>query len=166
MSFQEKFIQDPRGRSAIFALIIAGVLFIISMLIPLADPSTESWYSGLYMDLSLPEEDRFNWTLVIIESLLFTLFYLFFTVFLGGSAEVRGAVPSWREIFTGVIFTLIFAAFIPRFGISGGIAGGLSDTGVNNFTESMQTAVFWFTVLGIFLMTLYIFFTGPKQEKE
>ncbi len=164
-SIIETFIERPTGRTAVISFILAAFFFIVAWFIPLVDPTVQNWYSFLYKDISLPEDERFNWYLVIIESLLFSLFYLFSVIFLGSIADLRNTIPSWFELFVSASITVLISILIPKFGIGGsGISGSGSDTGLNNFTAKMQTAVFWFTILGILLFTLYIIYSAPKEE--
>lgn len=156
-SLVEQYIENPTGRTVIFSFLIAAFLFLISWFIPLANPGEESWYNFLYKDLTLPVEDRFNWGLVIVEVLLFTLFFFFMVVFLGSLSDMRNTLPSYFEMFTAAVITLTLAAFIPKIEVTGA-------EGAGNFTPGMQTGVFWFSVLGVILMILYIYFTRPADE--
>jgi hypothetical protein len=163
-SLVEKYFENPTGRTAIFSFLIAAFLFLISWFIPLANVAEDSWYSFLYKDVTLPVEDRFNFGLVIIEVILFTLFFFFVVVFLGSMADLRNTLPSYFEIFTAAVISITLAAFIPKIGVTGGVAGTGTDKGVSHFTPDMQTTVIWLTILGILLMTLYLYFTRPADE--
>ena len=164
MSFVEKYIENPTGKSALISTITAGLFFILSWLIPLAPYEDGKWYLFLYKDITIAAEDRFNWGLVLIEVILFALFFFYLTVALGNYAEIRDSLPGWKELGTAVLITITLAAFVPKFGITGDLSGSASDKGFNHFTESMQTVVFWFTLLGIIIATLYLRYTEPKQE--
>ena len=156
-SLVEQYIENPTGRTVILSFLIAAFLFLISWFIPLANPSEESWYSFLYKDLTLPVEDRFNWGLVIIEAVLFTLFFFFMVVFLGSLTDLRNALPSYFEMFTAAVITFALVIFIPKIGVTGA-------EGAGNFTPEMQTAVLWFSILGVVLIFLYLYFTRPADE--
>ncbi|MHA2250791.1 MAG: hypothetical protein ACXAD7_10525 [Candidatus Kariarchaeaceae archaeon] len=164
-SVSEQLFQSPTGRTAIFSFLIAAALFLFAWVIPLASLDGDPWYDFLYKDVTLPEEDRFNWGLVLVESLLFTLFYLFILIFFGSLAELRNNLPSWGEVVISAIITVGFAFFLPKFTTSGSVEGTENETGANHFTGPMQTAVFWLSVLGIILMTLYVIYSGKDQEE-
>ena len=57
-SFVEQYIENPTGRTAMFSLIIASFIFLLTWLIPLSNPAEGDLFSFLYKDISLPEEDR------------------------------------------------------------------------------------------------------------
>ncbi len=158
-SLVEQYIENPSGRTAIFSFLIAAFLFLISWFIPLANPSEDSWYGFLYRDLTLPVEDRFSTGLVVVETLLFTFFFFFMVIFLGSLADLRNTLPSYFEMFTAAIVTIALALFIPQIEVTGA-------QGASNFTPGMQSGVFWFTLFGIILMVLYIYFTRPTEEEN
>ena len=106
-SFVEQYIENPTGRTAIFSLIVAAFIFMLTWLIPLSNPAEGDFFNFLYMDISLPAEERFNTALVIIESVLFSFFYLFLAIFLGNLSELRNSIPSWFEIFTSAVITIV-----------------------------------------------------------
>ncbi len=165
-SISEQLIQNPTGRTAIFSLLIALFLFFLAWIIPLANITGGEWYDFLYKDVELPENERFNWALMIIETLLFTIFYLFLVIFFGSLAELRNNLPSWGEVFISAVITLGLAYFLPRFSTSGTIEGTESESGFNHFTGDMQIAVFWLTLLGIILMTLYIIYSDDEKMQS
>ncbi|MHA2250838.1 MAG: hypothetical protein ACXAD7_10760 [Candidatus Kariarchaeaceae archaeon] len=163
-SLSEQLFQSPTGRTVIFSFIVAAFLFLLAWVIPLASLDGDPWYGFLYKDTTLPETDRFNWSLVLIESFLFTLFYLFILIFFGSLAELRNNLPSWGEVIISAIITIGFSYFLPKFTTSGTVEGTERSTGANHFTGEMQTVVFWFTILGIILMTLYVIYSGSESE--
>lgn len=149
-------LNRPIGRTAIISFLIAAILAVVSIIIPLANPVTasKSWYKFLY------NNGTFNWPLVILESIVLIIMYFFLVVCLGSFAEINNRLPSWGEVIAAIIITLIFALFAPKLSISGQTSASV----VNNFSSHMQAATFWFTVLGIIIMTLYIIFSEDKSK--
>lgn len=164
MSFVEKYIENPTGKSALISTITAGLFFVISWLIPLAGYEEGKWYLFLYKDITIAAEDRFNIGLVLLEVLLLTLFFFYLTVALGNYSEIRDSLPGWKELGTAFVITITLAAFVPKIGITGDFTGTATDKGFNHFTESMQSTVFWLTLLGIIIASLYLKYTQPKEE--
>ncbi len=163
MSFIEKYIENPIGRSGLISFLIATVVFLLTWLIPFAPYTNGAWYLFLYKDIKIPVEDRYNLLLVIVDVLLLLVFYFYLTVSLGNFAEVRNRLPGWSELVPSVIITGFMAWFQPLFGINGALVGTDKDTGFNHFTPDMHLSVFWATVVGIILITLYFMNSGPKE---
>ncbi len=69
------------------------------------------------------------------------------------------------EVFISAIITIGLAYFLPRFTTAGNVQGTTQESGVSHFSSSMQTSVFWLTVLGIILMTLYVIYSGENEEE-
>ena len=150
---------------------ITGILAILfgyfAFLLPLAPTDTESWYSGLYMDITLPDEERFNALLVFLEVLFLSLTYLFLTIALAAQAQVQRQIPSWTQLVISGIITLILASIFPEISVGEASLEGASGSGYNHFTPAMQTWTFWGTVIGVLLFSLYIIYTSPpKVEAE
>lgn len=154
---------NPQGRNALFTGIVALLLVFLAFYIPLVE-NPAAWNKFLYKDLTLPEKDRYNIWLVLLETIILTLIYFFTLICLGSYAEFRNRLPSWGEVFTSGIFTIALATFFPRFSVGGGLQGTTASTGYNYFTSSMQWSVFFGTVLGMVLVTLYIMYS--EEEKQ
>ena len=166
MSTVNRIFETPIGRTAVISVLIAAFLGIIAILIPLATLENDPWYRFLYLDVELPEDERFNLGLVLLESLVLTLFYLFLTIFMGSLAELQNRLPSWGEVFFAGGVTLIAAFFLTKLGIGDvAIEGSTSALGFNHFTGSMQSSVFWFTFIGMILMTLYLMYSQEPENK-
>ncbi|MHA2090590.1 MAG: hypothetical protein ACW98K_07000 [Candidatus Kariarchaeaceae archaeon] len=155
-TLSEQLFQNPTGRTAMLSLLIALFLSLFAWVIPIATLEGDPWYSFLYEQ---------SWLLVFVESLLFTLFYFFALIFFGSLQELRNNLPSWGEVFISAIITLGLAYFLPRFTTGGTVQGTTQESGVSHFSSSMQTAVFWFTAIGIILMTLYVIYSGENEEE-
>lgn len=165
MSFSERYITNPMGRTALISFLLSLIFAYLSFLLPLAPADNNAWYSFLYSDITLPPEERFNWGLVILESFFFGLFFFFLVVGLGAYAEVQNRLPSWTEFIVAAIITIILSLLLPQISVGEGSVGEISGSGFNHFTTKMQTAVFFFTLLFMILWTLYIYYSAPNQEK-
>ncbi|MDH5401270.1 MAG: hypothetical protein OEZ01_11720 [Candidatus Heimdallarchaeota archaeon] len=166
VSFKD-LTNTPTGRTAIISLLLALLMFFFSWLIVLSNPSEEVWYFFIY---NVENEGDFNWWIVIIESILFTLLYLFLVIFMGNLAELNNQIPTWKEVFYSAAITLITAIFIPKskvgvFELSDDIGQDSLQTGeiYQNTTETMQWVIVLFAAIGIVLMTLYLMYTEPKE---
>lgn len=157
--------ESPLKKTLLFSAVISLILFWVAFTLPLLENTEDAWYNFLYKDLNTPEEDRYNITLVLLETLALSLFYLFSLIFVGSLAELRNNLPSWNEVFVSGTVTLILAFFFPRFSVGGGIEGTESSTGFNHFTSDMQLSVFLLTIVGIFLMTLYVMKSSQDNEE-
>ncbi len=163
-SSSSSLFDNPLKRTLLFSTLIALILVWIAGILPLLEDTENAWYSFLYKDLEIPEEDRYNFVLVMVETLALSFFYLFMLIAVGSLAELRNNLPSWNEVFVSGSVTLILAFFFPRFSVRQGIAGTESSSGFNHFTSSMQTSVFFFTLLGIILLTWYVMKSAPENE--
>ena len=75
MSSYEKYVNSEIGRTFLISGLLALILGYLTIIIPLADTvSTDPWYSFLYNDVTIAEEDRFNAFLVILETLFLYYF--------------------------------------------------------------------------------------------
>ena len=157
--------ESPLKKTLLFSAVISLILFWVAFTLPILENPQDEWYSFLYKDLNTPEEDRYNFTLVILETIALSLFYLFSLIFVGSLAELRNNLPSWNEVFVSGTVTLILAFFFPRFSVGGGIRGTESSTGFNHFTSDMQLSVFLLTIVGVFLMTLYVMKSSQPNEE-
>ena len=157
--------ESPLKKTLLFSAVISLILFWVAFILPILENTETAWYSILYKDLNIPEEDRYNITLVLLEAITLSLFYLFSLIFVGSLAELRNNLPSWNEVFVSGTVTLILAFFFPRFSVGGGIRGTEGSTGFNHFTPDMQLHVFLLTILGIILMTLYVM-KSAQDNKE
>lgn len=163
MSFMEKYIENPVGRSGLISLIITLGLWVLAGFISLTPWVKGAWYSFLYKDVTIAPEDRYNILLVIIDIVLITISYFYLTVALGNFAELRNSIPGWTEVGTSIIISGVIAFFQPKFTISGKLSGTDKDLGYSHFTPDMQITVFWVSLLMILLTTFYIFKTEPKE---
>ena len=157
--------ENPLKRTLLFSSILALALFWLAFTLPILEDTDDAWYSFLYKNLEIPEEDRYNLPLVIVETLALSFFYLFMLISVGSMAELRNNLPSWNEVFVSGSVTLILAFFFPKFSVQGGFAGTESSSGNNHFTSDMQLSVFFFTLLGIIIMTWYVINSASENDK-
>ncbi len=158
-------LSTPIGRTAALSFLLTLVFLFFAGIIPLAENTDDAFYSFLYQDLEKAEGDRFNWYLVILESILLSLSYLFMLIFFGSMAEIRNNLPSWGEAFLSTFITLVLTFFFINLSVEGSIAGTDASSGFNHFTESMRRATFIFTIIGIILMTLYMIKSEPVEDR-
>lgn len=155
---------NPLKRTILFSTLLAAALFLLALTLPILEDTDDVWYSFLYEDLDKPEADRYNFALVLVETLALSFLYLFTLIAVGSLAELRNNLPSWNEVFVSGAVTLILAFFLPRLSVGGGLAGTESSKGNNHFTTSMQTHVFLLTILGIIMLTWYVMKSAPENE--
>lgn len=157
--------ESPLKKTLLFSAVISLIFFWLAFILPILENTEDGWYNFLYSDLETPEADRYNITLVLLETLALTMFYLFSLIFFGSLAELRNNLPSWNEVFVSGSLTLIMAFFFPRFSVGGGIGGTEASTGFNHFTSDMQLHVFLLSIVGIILMTLYVMKSTQDTEE-
>ncbi|MEK9716420.1 MAG: hypothetical protein VW394_06630 [Candidatus Heimdallarchaeota archaeon] len=167
MSSYEKYVNSEIGRTFLISGLMALILGYLTIIIPLADTvSTDPWYSFLYNDVTIAEEDRFNVFLVILETLFFVLFYFFFTIALASYKEINDQIPSWGQLFYAGSVTILGSLLIPQLDFQGNVEGTGSGSGYNHFTSSMQTWVAVMTIVGVVLVSLYIYYTETQKSKN
>jgi len=158
----DKYFNTDIGKTFLITTILALVFGFLSIAIPIAPANENAWYSFLYMDVTLPPDQRMNWGLVILEAFVFTFFYFFSTVALGSYAEIQNRLPSWGEVTFAALITILLSYFFPK--VSVGDVNVTGGSGYNHFTPKMQLAVFILTLVGITLSTLYLVYSEPKSE--
>ncbi|MHA2029423.1 MAG: hypothetical protein ACXAC2_12160 [Candidatus Kariarchaeaceae archaeon] len=158
--------ESPLKRTLLFSAVIALFLFWLAFTLPILESTENEWYGFMYEDLETPEEDRYNLSLVLLESFVLSLFYLFTLIFVASLADLRTGLAGWNEVFVSGIVTLILAFFFPRFSVGGGVGGTESSTGFNHFTSDMQLSVFFLTLIGIVLLTLYVMKSAEENQES
>jgi hypothetical protein len=164
MSSLNTYFDTPIGRTMVISLLLAAFMFFFALLIPLAPYDENAWYAFLYMDISLDPSDRMNWGLMFLESVLLILLYLFIIIGLGSYAELNNRLPSWGEVATGGIITLLAALLLPQIPGPETTIEGIGTSGYYHFTSNMQIGVFITTLVGMILVTMYLMYTAPADE--
>lgn len=168
-TYQQLFNTRP-GRTSLISGLIAIILLYIAFLIPSAPYDTEAWYFFLYQNVDI-EAENFVWSLVLVESLLLTIIYLFLVIFAGSYAELQNRLPSYGEMLFAGFIALGGALIITQLTVAQGavqIGEGVDPIGAGfrYFNRSMRTTVFFLTLLGIILVTAYIYFTSPNEDDD
>ncbi|MHA2501369.1 MAG: hypothetical protein ACXAE3_00665 [Candidatus Kariarchaeaceae archaeon] len=162
----QKYTSTPIGRTVLITGLLSVLFAYLAFLLPLAPADNSGLFSGLYKDVSLPDEDRFNLALVILESLFLSLTFFFLTVALAAQAQVSNQIPSWRELIVSGIIVLIMSWLVPQISVGEATLAGGSGSGFNHFTPDMQTWTFVGTVIGLILFSLYLIYSTPSASEE